>query len=45
MTAALASATEILTAGWSFISANAVLFGICAVGVLGTGIRVVKGLF
>lgn len=45
MADALTAATAILNAGWTFISANPVLFGICAVGVLSAGIHTVKGLF
>lgn len=44
MAEALTAAASILNAGWTFISGNPVLFGICAVGVLTTGIGAVKSL-
>lgn len=45
MAEALTSAASILNAGWDFISGNAVLFGICAVGILAAGITTVKSFF
>lgn len=45
MTEALATATELLSAGWTFISGNAVLFGCVAVGLLGTAVMRVKSFF
>lgn len=44
MADALTAATTILNAGWTFITGNPILFGICAVGVLTAGITTVKSL-
>ncbi|MFQ9544021.1 MAG: hypothetical protein ACLR02_03295 [Clostridium sp.] len=45
MTEALASGVEILNTGWSFISSNAVLFGVCALGLVSAAVHIVKSLF
>lgn len=45
MSDALATATQLLGAGWDFISGNAVLFGCVAVGLLGTAVMRVKSFF
>lgn len=45
MSEALTTATTILDSAWSFISGNAILFGVCALGLLAGGVRIVKNLF
>lgn len=45
MTEALKSGVEILNVGWDFISSNAVLFGVCALGLVSAGVHIVKSLF
>lgn len=42
---ALSTASELLTAGWTFISANAILFGVCALALLVRAIHSVKSFF
>ena len=42
---AITQGTTILTSGWTFISTNPILFGICAMSVVTGAIYSVKGLF
>lgn len=45
MAEALTTATLVLNTSWDFIASNAILFGACALGLVGAGITLVKGLF
>lgn len=45
MAEAMQVGTSILTNGWTFIQGNPILFGICTLGVVTAGIKVVKSLF
>ncbi|MFQ9544022.1 MAG: hypothetical protein ACLR02_03300 [Clostridium sp.] len=42
---ALQNGSTILSTGWSFISSNAVLFGVCALGLVSAAVHIVKSLF
>lgn len=42
---ALQTGVDILNTGWGFISDNAVLFGVCALGLVSAGVHIVKSLF
>lgn len=45
MSEAITAGTAILSAGFDFITGNAILFGIVAMGLVGTAIAKVKRLF
>ena len=45
MAEAMQTGTSILTNGWNFIQSNPILFGVCTLGIVTAGIRIVKGLF
>lgn len=45
MADAITNGMTIVTASWDFISGNPILFGACALGIIGTGLTMVKGLF
>lgn len=45
MSEALTTATLVLNSAWTFIEGNPILFGACALGLVGAGITLVKGLF
>ena len=42
---ALSNGSTILSTGWTFISGNVVLFGVCALGLVSAAVHIVKSLF
>lgn len=45
MDGALVTASTLLNAGWTFISSNEILFGVCAMGLLVGAVHCVKSFF
>ncbi|WP_283625267.1 hypothetical protein [Clostridium butyricum] len=45
MADALTAAASILDAGWTFISGNPVLFGMCCTGLISGAVYTVKSFF
>lgn len=39
---AMGTGTSILTNGWTFIQTNPILFGVCTLGIVTAGIKIVK---